>query len=122
MILFPCFTGTIGFGQKFLKGAIGKLGDLDAKEILSLIENVCKSKEKINKDRIHVYGGSYGGYMAGIMGTRYPEHFKSAIMANAVISIMGNLWGSDLPEWSTVETLNSEDYHKLTKEDDMKMY
>jgi dipeptidyl aminopeptidase/acylaminoacyl peptidase len=34
MILFPCYTGTIGFGQKFLKGAIEKLGDIDAKEIL----------------------------------------------------------------------------------------
>jgi hypothetical protein len=26
MILYPCFSGTIGFGQSFVKGAVGNIG------------------------------------------------------------------------------------------------
>lgn len=34
---------------------------------------------------------------------------------------MGNFWGSDIPEWSAVEAINSEEYHKLKQEDFLKM-
>ena len=60
--------------------------------------------------------------MGAIMSSRYPKHFKSAIIINGVISFVANLWSSDLPEWSSVETLQTEDYHKLTPENYAKMH
>lgn len=35
--------------------------------------------------------------MGAIMGTRYPQYFKSAIILNGVLSIIGNFWFSDIP-------------------------
>jgi len=60
-----------------------------------------KSKNYLDSERVYIHGGSYGGYMGAIMGTRYPQYFKAAIILNGVISIPGNLWFSDIPEWST---------------------
>ena len=51
---------------------------------------------------MHVYGGSYGGFMGAIMGSRYHEHFKSAVILNGVLSIPANLFFTDIPEWNTV--------------------
>jgi acylaminoacyl-peptidase len=63
-----------------------------------------------------VQGGSYGGYMGAILGSRYPEYFKSAIILNGVINIIANLWFTDIPEWNTVETLKRHSIAGLTEE------
>jgi hypothetical protein len=34
------------------------------------------------------------------MGTRYSEYFKSAVVVNGVVSIVGNFWATDIPEWT----------------------
>jgi acylaminoacyl-peptidase len=83
---------------------------------------VIEEKGDLDKERIHIYGRSYGGFMSAIMGSRFPTYFKSAIIVNGVISYVGNFWSSDIPEWSTVEALSTEDYHKLTAEDYVKMH
>jgi len=71
----------------------------------------------IDKDNVHVQGGSYGGYMSAIMGSRYPQHFKSAIILNGVLSLVGNLYFSDIPEWTLVEALARQDISGLTQKD-----
>ena len=60
--------------------------------------------------------------MAAIMGTRYDKYFKAAVILNGVISIPGNYWFSDIPEWSAAETLGDAKIHNLTAEDYVKMY
>ena len=50
-------------------------------------------------------GGSYGGYMSAIMGSRYEKYFRSAIVMNGVLSIPASVWFTDIPEWNTAETL-----------------
>lgn len=56
------------------------------------------------------------------MGSRYSKYFKSAIILNGVLSIPGQLFFTDIPEWNTVETLGKEDLHNLTAEDYAEMY
>lgn len=63
-----------------------------------------KNKD-LDSKRVYVYGGSYGGYMAAIMGSRYHHHFKAAVILNGVLSVPGNFWFSDIPEWSSAESL-----------------
>jgi dipeptidyl aminopeptidase/acylaminoacyl peptidase len=42
-------------------------------------------------------GGSYGGYMAALLGSRYHKHFKSAVIMNGVINNIANMWFTDIP-------------------------
>ena len=100
-ILMPNYSGSAGFGQEYMKAAVGNIGTKDAEEIVKLIDNVLSNKPHIDKTKVYVYGGSYGGYMAAIMGTRYSQHFKAAVILNGVLSVPANFWFSDIPEWST---------------------
>lgn len=79
-------------------------------------------KPYLDKKKVNVYGGSYGGYSGGILGSRYPQYFKSAIILNGVLSLPGELFFTDIPEWVTVEALGKEDYHNLTAEDYAELY
>jgi hypothetical protein len=40
--------------------------------------------------------------MTAIMGTLFASHFKSAIIVNGVISMVGNFWSADIPKWHPV--------------------
>ena len=60
--------------------------------------------------------------MSAIMGSRYEKYFKSAVILNGVLSIPGNLWFTDIPEWNTVETVKSESIHELKEEDYVEMF
>ena len=71
---------------------------------------------------MYVYGGSYGGYMSAIMGSRFDKYFKSAIILNGVLSIPANLWFTDIPEWNTAETLGHNKLEGLTADDYVKMF
>ncbi len=65
--------------------------------MIALLEKVLAEKPNIDKSNIHVYGGSYGGYSGGILGSRYPKYFKSAIILNGVLSIPGQIFFTDIP-------------------------
>lgn len=56
-----------------------------------------KEHGKIDVQNVHIQGGSYGGYMAAIMGSKYSKHFKSAVIMNGVLNIIANMWFSDIP-------------------------
>lgn len=118
----PNFSGSSGFGQQHLKRALGNIGKQDAEEIITLIKNVLAQKSDLDKNRVYAYGGSYGGYMAAIMGSRYHEYFKAAVILNGVLSVPGNFWFSDIPEWSTAESLKESKIHNLTADDYVQMF
>ena len=54
-----------------------------------MLEKVLKERPYIDSEKVHVYGGSYGGFMSAIMGSRYHKYFKSAIILNGVLSLPG---------------------------------
>ena len=57
----PFFRGTMGFGDEFLQGNIGKQGIADLDDVMSGIRHL-KEVEKLQfGDNLGVWGGSYGG-------------------------------------------------------------
>lgn len=60
--------------------------------------------------------------MSAILGSRYPEYFKSAVIMNGVLDLIANMWFVDIPEWNTVEALGSSQIHGLTLENYQAMW
>ena len=104
-LLLPNFSGSAGYGKGHLHGALKNIGEKDAKEIVDVLNKVLTDNPNIDKGNVHLQGGSYGGYMSAILGSRYPQYFKSAIILNGVLNIMANLWFTDIPEWNITEAL-----------------
>ena len=82
-----------------------------------MLNKVISSDKNVDPAKIHVYGGSYGGYLSALLGARYPDLFKSAIIMNGVLNNAAMMWFTDIPEWIPVETRAKSNIHDLTAED-----
>ena len=64
-----------------------------------------------------MYGGSYGGYLAAVLGSRHSAYFQSAVILNGVLNNAAMMWFTDIPEWITAEVLTKTALHDLSQED-----
>lgn len=102
-ILRPNFRGSSGFGKKFKEAAKQQWGKLIEDDIDSATQAVIDSG-LINKDKICIYGASYGGYSALISGIRRPDMYKCSASFVGVSDI--NLMLSNDFESSENDTLS----------------
>src|SRR5690606_22975609 len=58
----------------------------------------------IDGDRVGIYGGSYGGYLAALGLMRYPEVFHAAVATAAVT------------DWRNYDTIYTERFMRLPEE------
>lgn len=83
--------GSDGYGEAFLRGAIGNWGVGDEKDFLAAIDALVEDGTA-DADRIAVTGYSYGGYMSNWLVAR-TDRFKAAITGGCVtnkVSMYGN--------------------------------
>lgn len=69
--LYINFSGSTGYGKEVLEASLTKIGEKDADEIIEVLKKVLSEHSNISKSDVHAYGGSYGGYMSVIFGSRY---------------------------------------------------
>ncbi|KRX10653.1 WD40-repeat-containing domain [Pseudocohnilembus persalinus] len=116
-ILAPNFTGSAGYGMKFIEDLQGKIGEADIKDINQFIDLILKDK-LCDKNKIFGYGGSYGGYLCGIFASRQPDIYRGCILINSVLNIPFNVNITDIVEWNTNTALAHEEMNwNLTSED-----
>ncbi len=77
-ILFPNVRGSSGYGKTFLKLDNGHLREDSVKDIGALIDWIA-TQPTLNKDRILITGGSYGGYMSLAVSTNYSNRIRASI-------------------------------------------
>ncbi|RDW91609.1 hypothetical protein BP5796_02774 [Coleophoma crateriformis] len=83
VILRPNPRGSTGRGKAFTEAVLGDMGGLDAQDILSGIESLCTTYPDIDRQKIGVLGGSYGGFMASLLPTLTPI-FAASVSLSAV--------------------------------------
>ncbi len=96
-VFYPNYRGSTGRGIEFVYSS---QGDLAGKEFDDVVDGVDYLIEigLVDKDRVGVTGGSYGGYATAWMSTYYSDRFAAGVM---FVGISNNLskWGtSDIPE------------------------
>lgn len=77
-ILFPNVRGSTGFGKTFVKLDNGFKREDSVKDIGALLDWIAGQKE-LDKDRVMVTGGSYGGYMTLASMTNFNDRFRCAV-------------------------------------------
>jgi len=70
--------GSQGFGEDFCAAITGDWGNLDYKDIMACVENYIEKLPYVDKDRLGITGGSFGGYMANWAITQ-TNRFKAAV-------------------------------------------
>jgi dipeptidyl aminopeptidase/acylaminoacyl peptidase len=72
------FRGSSGYGKEFLNAGNREWGAKMHDDLLDAIDHLV-AQDIIDRERVAIYGGSYGGYAALIGATFTPDVFKCAI-------------------------------------------
>jgi len=76
--------GSVGRGEAFARGLLGRLGEVDRHDVLAVLD-VVRETGLIDAARIGVHGVSYGGYLAGMLWSRH-EVFRAAVVERGITS------------------------------------
>jgi dipeptidyl aminopeptidase/acylaminoacyl peptidase len=77
-MIFPNVRGSSGYGKTFLKLDNGVLREDSVKDIGALLDWIATQPD-LDKDRVLVTGGSYGGYMSLAVAVHYSDRIRAAI-------------------------------------------
>ncbi|KST63156.1 peptidase S9, prolyl oligopeptidase [Mastigocoleus testarum BC008] len=77
-VLFPNVRGSAGYGKTFLKLDNDYKREDSVKDIGALLDWI-GTQPNLDKNRILVTGGSYGGYMSLAVATKYSNKIRAAI-------------------------------------------
>ena len=77
-ILFPNVRGSTGYGKTFVKLDNGVLREDSVKDVGALLDWIA-AQPGLDKSRVMVTGGSYGGYMTLASMTHYNDRFRCAV-------------------------------------------
>jgi dipeptidyl aminopeptidase/acylaminoacyl peptidase len=77
-VLEPDFRGSSGYGREFRLANAGQWGVGDARDCIDAARYLA-GMEWIDSDRLGIWGGSYGGYLALCCLVESPRTFRAAI-------------------------------------------
>lgn len=100
-VLQPNYRGSTGYGQKFIDADRGDFGGGDVRDIMAGVDKLI-ADGVADKDRLFVYGSSYGGYLTSRL-VGHTDRFRAAAPQNAVTDLAMMWYLSDLPSWTEWE-------------------
>ncbi|MCJ7586788.1 MAG: S9 family peptidase [Candidatus Aminicenantes bacterium] len=77
--------GSSGWGKKAMDAIYGKLGVVEIDDQAAGVKSLY-DRPYINKERVGIWGTSYGGYASALCLLRHPDVFAAACAASAVTS------------------------------------
>ncbi len=81
--------GSTGYGQKFERGIENEWGRNDYTDVMNGVEAALNKYPWLDRDRLGVTGGSYGGYMTNwIVG--HTNIFKAAVTLRSVVNFISD--------------------------------
>jgi dipeptidyl aminopeptidase/acylaminoacyl peptidase len=81
--------GSTGYGQRFERGIEGEWGGKDYVDVMNGVEEVLRRHPWLDRERLGVTGGSYGGYLTNwIVG--HTNLFKAAVTLRSVTNFVSD--------------------------------
>lgn len=96
-VFYPNYRGSTGRGITFAKSSQGDPAGKEFDDIIDGIDYLVENYD-VDREKVGVTGGSYGGYATAWMATRHTDRFAAGVMS---VGISNNIskWGtSDIPE------------------------
>jgi dipeptidyl aminopeptidase/acylaminoacyl peptidase len=81
--------GSTGYGRKFQRGVVKEWGGKAYTDIMTGVEETLKRNSWIDRDRLGVTGGSYGGYMTNWITTQ-TDIFRAAVTLRSISNFISD--------------------------------
>ncbi|HET6750153.1 MAG TPA: S9 family peptidase [Actinomycetes bacterium] len=102
--------GSSGYGESHGRAIVGDFGNLDAKDVLALLDAALADPD-LDDDRVGVMGGSYGGFMTTWL-VGHSDRFRAAISERAC-NAFDSFEGSSDIGWLFVSQYNGTDPERV---------
>ncbi|KAG8829241.1 hypothetical protein FRC17_006913 [Serendipita sp. 399] len=103
-VSLPNYTGSLGYGQRWVEALLGKIGSLDVEDVMASAKELVKRGMAKEGPGMQLYmGGSHGGFLGAHVVGQYPSFFSAAVLRNPVINIASMISTTDIPDWTDVE-------------------
>ena len=112
-VLFCNPRGSDGKGNDFAD-IRGRYGTVDYDNLMQFVDDMCTEYPGINKDKIGVTGGSYGGYMTNwIIG--HTDRFAAAASLRGICNWVSMAYVSDIGYWFCKDQVQADPWEDLDK-------
>lgn len=83
----PNYRGSTGYGEKYRLLDIGHPGGGDLEDVVSAVKHAVETGLASS---VAIAGYSYGGYMAYLATTRYPELWRAGVAGAGIVAGWNN--------------------------------
>jgi dipeptidyl aminopeptidase/acylaminoacyl peptidase len=87
--------GSAGYGEAHARAIKNRLGTVDADDLLAMLDAVA-ARPDIDRGRIGVLGGSYGGFMTAWLAAHHGHRFRAAVCERGVYAWDSMMGTSDI--------------------------
>ncbi len=94
-VLFSNPRGSHGYGQAFADACRRDYGGKDFEDLLAILDHAVESYEFVDRNRLGVTGGSYGGFMTNWM-ISHTDRFKAAVTQRSISNWLSFYGVSDI--------------------------
>lgn len=107
-VLYANIRGSDGYSEEFAD-IRGHYGERDYKDLLEVVEYACQKFSFINRNRMGVAGGSYGGFMTNwVIG--HTEMFRAAVTDRSIASWESFFGTSDIGPHFTKDQIGKDPF------------
>jgi dipeptidyl aminopeptidase/acylaminoacyl peptidase len=96
-VFYPNYRGSTGRGVAFSKLGQGDEAGAEFNDLVDAVEFLA-GKYPIDRSKVGVTGGSYGGYASAWCATALSEHFAAAVMFVGISNTISKKGTTDIPE------------------------
>ena len=112
-VLFSNPRGSDGKGNEFAHIS-GKYGTIDYENLMQFVDEMLEKYKDIDKERLGVTGGSYGGFMTNwIVG--HTDRFKAAVTQRSISNWISKTGTTDIGYFFNIEQQQSDPWNSHDK-------
>jgi len=95
-VFYPNYRGSTGRGVEFSKMGQADYAGGEFNDLVDAVHHLVETG-LVDKDRVGITGGSYGGYASAWGATALSEHFAASVMSVGVSDLISKFGTTDIP-------------------------
>ncbi len=95
-VFYPNYRGSTGRGLEFTLSSQGQPAEEEFDDIVDGVDYLIEMG-LVDKSKVGVTGGSYGGYATGWLSTRYSDRFAAGVMFVGISDVVSKWGTTDIP-------------------------
>lgn len=110
-VVFCNPRGSAGYGEAFGRAVMRRMGTIDSDDVLDFLDGAFEAFPSLNRDRLGILGGSYGGYLTAWI-IAHDSRFAAAVVERGYLDPESFVGASDIG-WFFPQEYNGTDLEAI---------